>query len=356
MPIISPGAISPLKKPKGGVNWSTFWATRTPSALILTVLSDTEIKLDWTNGADEDYDGLRIYSSTDGTTFTAAGTVAANVETYTATGLTEDTTYYFYVVAYHGSLESPVSNTDNGLTYYAINLTSSSSNVIIWKMGTLVNQTVTLTGTARFYSDIDGTLNESTTWSLATGGLKTAYLKCPSGTAKMILQVRNINQWGNSANWGVFGSISVNCNITKFINLVTFMMHSSVNIGTTALPSKLTYFALRGGATTWSYNGALPNTLTGVRLEDSVGHNWTGLDIGSGSNYSEIILTNYRIAKMSSADMVTLLTQMTNRTGTMPATIIINDYADYASPPVAVTNAVNTLKATKGITTVILGA
>jgi hypothetical protein len=69
-----------------------------------------------------------------------------------------------------------------------------------------------------------------------------------------------------------------------------------------------------------------------------------------------LTLTNYRIAKMSSADMVTLLTQMTNRTGTLPATITINDYADYASPPTEVTNAVAALKAAKSITTVSLGA
>jgi len=58
---------------------------------------------------------------------------------------------------------------------------------------------------------------------------------------------------------------------------------------------------------------------------------------------------------MSSADMVTLLTQLTNRTGTLPATITINDYADYASPPSEVTDAVATLKTTKSITTVNLG-
>jgi hypothetical protein len=58
---------------------------------------------------------------------------------------------------------------------------------------------------------------------------------------------------------------------------------------------------------------------------------------------------------MSSADMVTLLTQMTNRTGSLPTTITINDYADYALRPQAVTDAVEALKAAKSITSVVLG-
>ena len=80
------------------------------------------------------------------------------------------------------------------------------------------------------------------------------------------------------------------------------------------------------------------------------------MDIGNNGNITSLSLSNYRIAKMSSADMVTLLTQMTNRTGTLPATITINDYADYASPPSQVTTAVATLKSTKSVTTVNLGA
>ena len=55
--------------------------------------------------------------------------------------------------------------------------------------------------------------------------------------------------------------------------------------------------------------------------------------------------------------MVTLLTQLTNRTGSLPATITINDYADFASPPQSVTDAVAALKTAKpNVTTVNLGA
>jgi len=114
MPGISIGNCIPFNM--GGISWSSYWTTRIPTALVLTVLSDTSIKLDWTNGADEDYDGLRIYISTDGVNFTAHDTVAANVETYTATGLTQATIYYFYVRAYKGASSSPATGTEFQLT------------------------------------------------------------------------------------------------------------------------------------------------------------------------------------------------------------------------------------------------
>jgi len=66
-------------------------------------------------------------------------------------------------------------------------------------------------------------------------------------------------------------------------------------------------------------------------------------------------LLNYRIAKMTSAQMVLLLDSMRTKTGTFPTTVTINDYADYASPPAEVVAAVDALKAAKSITTVNLG-
>ena len=79
--------------------------------------------------------------------------------------------------------------------------------------------------------------------------------------------------------------------------------------------------------------------------------------VGDLGNITTVLnLANYRIAKMSSADMVTLLTQMKDRTGTLPDTVTINDYEDWNAPPVTVTDAVTALKLAKSITTVNLGA
>lgn len=73
-----------------------------PSNLILTVLSDTSIKLDWTIGS-TNQDGHAIERSTDGINYTQIDTVLGATATYTDTGLTQATIYYYRVRAYKGS-------------------------------------------------------------------------------------------------------------------------------------------------------------------------------------------------------------------------------------------------------------
>jgi hypothetical protein len=99
----------------------------------------------------------------------------------------------------------------------------------------------------------------------------------------------------------------------------------------------------------------LPTGLTLLILNGTL-IDWTGLDISGTGNITSFSLTDYRSSKMNSTDMITLLTNLTNRVGGLPATVTINDYADYASPPAGVTDAVNTLKTTKSVTTVTLGS
>ena len=122
-----------------------------------------------------------------------------------------------------------------------------------------------------------------------------------------------------------------------------------------ALPTGLTYLYLVGNSIAWTYSGALPTGLTYLSLSGN-SIVWTGLDVGNNGNISEFNLLNYRIGKMSSIDMVTLLTQLTNRSGSLPSTITINEYADALAPPTTVTDAVAALKSTKSITTINLGA
>ena len=87
-----------------------------PSSLATTVLSDTSIKLDWTIGS-TNHDGHRIYYKQEGGSYAPLATVTGSTATYTSTGLTETTKYYFYVVAYKGSKESLASNVVNGTTF-----------------------------------------------------------------------------------------------------------------------------------------------------------------------------------------------------------------------------------------------
>jgi hypothetical protein len=356
---------------------------------------------------------------------------------------------------------------NNVLYTMLLTSTGTGAGVSTLKMTVSSDITVTLGANAKFYSDAAGTLNESATWTITSGALRTIYLKCTAGTALMTFSdISKITEWGNSITDGWTSTTNAS-KITSIIGKMpltklritgtseltgalptglTYLYLSGTSISWTysgALPTGLTYLYLSGNSISWTYSGALPTGLTTLLLSgNSISWTysgalptgltylylsgtsiswtysgalptgltylylsgtsiswtysgalptglitlylsgtsiawtysgalptglitlylsgtsiaWTGLDVGNNGNIGTFSLLNYRDTKMSSSDMVTLLTQMTNRTGTLPATVTINDYADYASPPSEVTDAVTTLKSTKSITTVNLGA
>lgn len=81
-------------------SWSQYWASRYPSGLSLTVISDTRIDLSWTNNGDTDYDGVSIERSTDGVTYAEIDTDVAGSTTYNDTTCTAGTLYYYRIRYY----------------------------------------------------------------------------------------------------------------------------------------------------------------------------------------------------------------------------------------------------------------
>lgn len=106
--IIGKGIGVPFRLGGSGLG-STYWLTRTPSDLVLTVVSDVRIDGTFTiNGTGQD--GHKVYISTDNTTFTLLATLIGTDNTFSATGLTA-TLYYVKVTAYKGSSESDATTT-----------------------------------------------------------------------------------------------------------------------------------------------------------------------------------------------------------------------------------------------------
>lgn len=83
-----------------------------PTFLVSLAISDTSIQLDWVNSASTK-DGTKIYISENGVDFTLLASVFGNINTYTATGLTYATTYYFKVAHY---VVGELSNYSNSVT------------------------------------------------------------------------------------------------------------------------------------------------------------------------------------------------------------------------------------------------
>ena len=80
-----------------------------PTNLIGTAISNTQINVTWTDNANNE-EGFTIQRSTDGRVFTPIATVGANLTSYSDTGLSATTFYYYRVAAFNSVGTSAFSN------------------------------------------------------------------------------------------------------------------------------------------------------------------------------------------------------------------------------------------------------
>gem|GEM_PF-805854 len=90
-------------------------APAAPGNLAATATSTSSINLAWTDNADNEQ-GFRVERSTDNATFAEIATVGANAASYSDSGLTANTTYYYRVRAFNAAGDSAYSNTANATT------------------------------------------------------------------------------------------------------------------------------------------------------------------------------------------------------------------------------------------------
>lgn len=91
---------------KSSASWSSYWATRTPSNLVATVISFNQINVVW-DDATQPADGLKVYVATSQNgAYVLKNTVAYGVEAASITGLLHNTRYWIKLVAYKGVNES----------------------------------------------------------------------------------------------------------------------------------------------------------------------------------------------------------------------------------------------------------
>lgn len=86
-----------------------------PSDLVATAISHQRIDLAWTNNA-SNATGVAIERSPDESDWAQIDTVGADVESFSNTGLTPETTYYYRVRAFNADGYSDYSNTDSATT------------------------------------------------------------------------------------------------------------------------------------------------------------------------------------------------------------------------------------------------
>ena len=158
-----------------------------PTSLMASVAGSDQANLVWTDNATNEA-GFRVERSEDGINFSEVGMTAADAATFSDTGLTASTTYWYRVYAFNGSGNSAYSNTDSVITDAGAAITLSlsgyksrgknvvdltwsgttSSNVDIFRDGSL---SVTISD-AGAYTDETG----------EKGGRTYAYQVCETGT------------------------------------------------------------------------------------------------------------------------------------------------------------------------------
>jgi 1,4-alpha-glucan branching enzyme len=109
-----------LTQPEAGIvtPWTITLATslQTPVNLTATAASGTEITLSWNDLASGETGYIIESSSTSGTGFTKVATLPANATSFTHTGLTATTTYYYRIKATNAAGSSPYSTEANATT------------------------------------------------------------------------------------------------------------------------------------------------------------------------------------------------------------------------------------------------
>ncbi len=130
--------------------------------LEITTVTATQVTLAWD---DHDWEfGYRIETSTDNVNFTAVATVGPNITTYQHTGRTQNTSYFYRVVATHPQQESIPSNVVLATTPYtapsvptAVSVANATASgfTVSWTAG----------GTNQAYFIIQVSTNGGVTWT-----------------------------------------------------------------------------------------------------------------------------------------------------------------------------------------------
>ena len=227
-----------------------------PSALTLTVIDDTSIKLDFTVNS-TGQDGHSIERSTDGITYSEIATVSGTTATYTDTTGSDGTRYYYRVRAYKDTAYSAYCTAANDWCAIKMVLTSTGtgagvSTVRFWFATTDV--VATLDGNGKWYSDSGGTANESASYTFTAGSLQTRYLKVTSGTSNMLIFANgNLLRWGDHTGNGFISGTNA-ASVAKNISGLTSLAYISIGgnntlSGSVAGLTNLTYLYVRGSNT-----------------------------------------------------------------------------------------------------------
>lgn len=201
-------------------------APAAPSNLTATVASASQINLTWADNSTNE-ESFAIERSTDGTTFAALATVAANAPTYASTGLTAATTYT-----------------------YRVRATSAGGN--------------------------SGYSNVAAATTLSAGG---GELPAPTGLSANVVSATRIDlAWTDNATSETGYRVEQASGLTGFTEIVQLAANTTT-YSVTGLAGGTGYtFRVRASGTT---NSAYSNTVSATTPAAPSPESWTGIDVGA---------------------------------------------------------------------------
>lgn len=174
-----------------------------PTNLTLTEITGG-VRLEWAcSGAHE----TEIYISVDAAAYSLLDTVAEGIVTYDDINDYVAHTVKYKLKAKGAVTVSGFSNIADDILEFVFTSTGDGSGLGVFNLEVSENTTATIDGAGKFYTNIEGTEGESTTWNLTTvgsgfnGNLNRIYIKVPSGTAT--LRIKNVvTKWGEALTGG----------------------------------------------------------------------------------------------------------------------------------------------------------
>jgi uncharacterized protein (TIGR02145 family) len=163
-----------------------------------------------------------------------------NVATKAVLGTSANTTYYYRVRSVNAVGESASSNVITIATPAAMLISArGTGGEVAWlKIKVQSPIYLTLTGTARFYSDAAGTTGESITALVNSGYLTTLYIRCPSGTSDLMFSdLSQLVAFGGcvgvssgTASWS-YDTLHANPANVPFLDCTNWLYPNCVDIG-----------------------------------------------------------------------------------------------------------------------------
>ena len=232
-----------------------------PSGLSATATSNTTIDLSWQDNTVNE-DGFKIARSTDGTSYTDITTVGQDVTTYTDTGLTFNTTYYYQVRGYNLSGES---NTVNASTTTQNTLAAPSLFTVT--SGLETNTTIHLSWQDNSDNEDGFTING---FDLDNSMQSIGSVNLPAGTTSdtwgglvaynnYAFEIRATNSSGVSDKDMVYGSTTNDLYDTPTITSASVISYNQVNINWTDTNTNETSFELEYSSDAGSTYSAVPS-------------------------------------------------------------------------------------------------